>query len=223
MKAKDIESTSTTASKTARLIGNIVGSPTLGTQIVDSLLSPDEHASEKNIQTRLREALSGGHLQVKELGPQGLKRLQSAIALGKALYVNLPEVGTVIDDPAVAARAFSEIAWEPVEQFAALALDTKHRILSTRVLFSGTATETHVHPRDIFRWVMQVGGTRCVVGHNHPSGNVQPSDTDLNLTKQLIAAGELLGIPVLDHLVVAGNEYLSIRQTTDLWVASAEQ
>jgi DNA repair protein RadC len=222
MKAKDIESTSTTASKTARLIGNIVGSPTLGAQILDSLLSPNEYASEKNIQHRLREALSGGHLQVKGLGPQGLKRLQSAIALGKALYVNLPEVGTVVDDPAVAARAFSEIAWEPVEQFAALALDTKHRILSTRVISSGTATETHAHPRDIFRWVMQVGGTRCVVGHNHPSGNVQPSEDDFQLTKQLRAAGELLGIPVLDHLVVSGSEYVSIRQLTGLWAASAE-
>ncbi|MGC1526007.1 MAG: JAB domain-containing protein, partial [Phormidesmis sp.] len=58
---------------------------------------------------------------------------------------------------------------------------------------------------------MQVGGNRCIVGHNHPSGSLQPSDEDIQLTEQLIKAGQLLGIPVLDHIVVSGNGYTSIR------------
>jgi len=66
---------------------------------------------------------------------------------------------------------------------------------------------------------MQVGGTRCVVGHNHPSGSVEPSKEDIVLTKQLIEGGQLLDIPLLDHLVVSGGEYLSIRQATNLWAA----
>lgn len=217
MRAKDIEATYTVASVTGRLIGDIVGSPHLGAQIVGSLLLPDERPTERNIQQRLREALGSGSIQVKGVGPKGLKRLQSALALGKALYADVPALKIVVNDPAVAARAFNEIAWESVEKFAVLALDVKHRILSTRVISVGTATETCAHPRDIFRWLIQVGATRCVVGHNHPSGNVHPSKEDLQLTKQLLDAGKVLGIPVLDHLVVSGGEYISIRETTCLW------
>ncbi|NJM99193.1 MAG: DNA repair protein RadC [Phormidesmis sp. RL_2_1] len=220
MKAKDIEATYTVASVTGRLIGDIVGSPALGAQIVSSLLSADESPSERNIQQRLREALSSGSIQVKGVGPRSMQRLQSALMLGKALYIEAPLVGTVVDDPAVAGRAFHEIAWEPVEKLSVLALDVKHRILSTKVISVGTATETCAHPRDIFRWLIQVGATRCVVGHNHPSGNVHPSDEDLQLTKQLLDAGKVLGIPMLDHLVVSGGEYISIRETTGLWVGS---
>ena len=217
MKAKDTEARYTVRSTAGRLVGDIVGDRSLGDRIVTSLFLPDERPSERNAQNRLREALQSGSLQAYGLGPQRLKRLQSALALGKALYANVPEVGTVIDDPSVAARAFQEIMWEPVEKFAVLALDIKHRILSTRIISSGTATETYAHPRDIFRWVMMAGGSRCVVAHNHPSGNVYPSAEDLTLTKQLVEAGELLGIPVMDHLVVSGSEYTSIRQCSDLW------
>ena len=217
MKAQDTEATYGITSEVSRLIGEIVGSRELGIRIISSLLLPDEKPSERNIQARLREALRDSTLQAHGLGPQRLKRLKSALALGRALYIDAPETGTVIDDPAVAAKALHEIAWEPVEQFAVLALDIKHRIVSTRIISSGTATETYAHPRDIFGWVMRVGGSRCLVAHNHPSGNVHPSNEDLQLTKQLVEAGNLLSIPVMDHLIVSGGEYISLRQTTGLW------
>ncbi len=220
MKAKDTEATYSTASKAAQLIGYIVGSPALGAQVVSSILPSDEHPTEKNIQFRLREALGSGGIQVKGLGPKGLKRLQSALALGQLLYINTAAAGAVVDDPLIAAQAFGEIAWEPVEKLAVLALDIKHRILSMRVISSSTATETYAHPRDIFRWIIQVGGSRCIIGHNHPSGSMEPSAEDIQLTKQLLEAGKLLDIPVLDHLVVSGGGYVSIRQTTGLWVES---
>ena len=220
MKAKDTESSYTLMSEVGRLIGEIVGSRELGIRIVSGLLLPDEKPSERNIQVRLREALQEGTLQAHGLGPQRLKRLKSALALGRVLYIEVPEAGTIIDDPAIAAKAFSEIALEPVEKFAVLALDIKHRIVSTRIISSGSATETIAHPRDIFRWVMRVGGSRCIVAHNHPSGSVQPSEDDLHLTKQLIEAGDFLGMPVMDHLIVSGSEYLSLRQATGLWAAA---
>lgn len=217
MKLKDTEATYRVASATAQLIGDVVGSSALGFQIVSSILLPDESPTEKNIQLRLREALSGGSLQVKGLGPKGIKRLQSALALGRALHVDMPDVGTVVSDSAIAARAFHEIAWEPVEKFAVLAMDIKHRVISMRVISSGSATETSAHPREIFRWIIQVGGTRCIVAHNHPSGSLEPSPEDINLTQQLLEAGRFLGIPVLEHLIVSGGEYASIRQVTSLW------
>ena len=217
MKVEDIEATYTIASATGRLIGDIVGSPALGARIVSSVLQPGEQASEKNIQRRLREKIASGTLQVKGIGPKRLKALQSALQLGKLLYADVPESGTVVDDPSVAAQLLHEIAWEPVEKFAVLALDIKHRVLSVGVISSGTATEVSAHPRDIFRWLMQVGGTRCIVAHNHPSGSVTPSDTDIQLTQQLLAASKVLGLPILDHLIVSGSQYQSVRQTTELW------
>ena len=220
MTAKDTEAAYSSAPRAAQLIGEIVGSPALGPQVVSSILRPDEHPTEKNIQFRLRESLGSGSIQVKGLGPKGLKRLQSALALGQLLYTSAAVAGALVNEPAIAAQAFGEIAWEPVEKFAVLALDVKHRILSMRVIASGTATEVCAHPREIFRWIIQVGGSRCIIGHNHPSGSVEPSDDDLQLTKQLIDAGKLLDIPLLDHLVVSGDGYVSIRETSGLWVAS---
>ena len=220
MTAKDTEGRYGYALEAERLIGDIV-SPTVAREMMRSLFLSDEQPSDLNMQQRLREAIGSGCLSVKGLGPSGVKRLQSALALGRALYIDTPAAGTVIDDPSVAAAAFAPIAWEPVEQFAAIALDVKHRILSMRAISTGTATETCAHPRDIFRWVMQVGGTRCVVGHNHPSQSVAPSREDLTLTRQLIAGGKLLDIPLLDHVIVSGSEFCSVRQTSDLWVSSA--
>ena len=220
MKAKDTEGRYGFALRTESLIGDIV-SPAVARRIMNCLFFADEQPSDLNVQQRLKDALSSGSLQVKGLGPSGLKRLQSALSLGRVIYNAVPTAGTVIDDPSVAAAVFHPIACEPVEKFAAIALDVKHRVLSMRVISTGTATETCAHPRDIFRWVIQAGGTRCVVGHNHPSGSLEPSDQDRVLTKQLIQGGELLGIPVLDHLIVSGCEYSSIRQTTCLWAEAS--
>ncbi|MEO0646545.1 MAG: DNA repair protein RadC [Cyanobacteria bacterium J06650_10] len=220
MKVKDTEGRYGFALRTEGFIGDIV-SPAVARRIMCHLFLPDEQPSDYNVQQRLREALNSGSLQVKGLGPSGLKRLQSAVSLGKALYNSAPAAGTTISDPSVAAAIFHPIACESVEKFAAIAVDVTHRALSTRVISTGTATETCAHPRDIFRWVMQVGGTRCVVGHNHPSGSVEPSEEDILLTKQLIEGGKLLGIPVLDHLVVSGSEYNSLRQTTCLWAKAS--
>ena len=219
MQVKDTEGRYGFALRTERLIGDIV-SPVVARRIIQSLFLPNEQPSDRNVQQRLRESLSSGSLSVKGLGPSGIKRLQSAVSLGRALHIDVPAAGTVIDDPSVAAAVFHSIACEPVEKFAAIALDVKHRILSMRVISTGTATETCAHPRDIFRWVMQVGGTRCVVGHNHPSGSVEPSGEDLTLTQQLIEGGKLLGIPLLDHVIVSGGEFSSIRQTSCLWATS---
>ena len=221
MRARDTGANYRVALKISRLIDNVVGSPAVGDRILDSVVQPGERPSERNLQRRLREAIALGNLRVKGLGPARLKRLQSALALGRLLYSDVPEAGTVVDDPSVAAKACHSIAWASVEQFAAIALDVKHRIISVRTISTGTATETCAHPRDIFRWVMQVGGTRCIVAHNHPSGSLEPSAEDIVLTKQLLAASKVLGIPMLDHLIVSGMQWQSIRQATDLWLESA--
>jgi DNA repair protein RadC len=107
--------------------------------------------------------------------------------------------------------------WQNKERFAVLLLDVKHRLLATQVISVGTATETIAHPRDIFREVIRQGATRVIVAHNHPSGSVEPSPEDLQLTRQLLAGAQFLSIPLLDHLILGQGNFLSLRQTTDLW------
>jgi len=125
---------------------------------------------------------------------------------------------TVIDDPSVAAAALSsDLMWQAQERFAVLLLDVKHRLMGTQIITIGTATETLASPRDIFREVLRQGATRVIVAHNHPSGSVEPSPEDITLTRQLLEGAQLLGIPLLDHLILGHGEFRSLRQTTPLW------
>lgn len=157
------------------------------------------------------------------IGPAKAATILAAIELGKRVYQSRPAETTVIDDPAVAAAALShDLMWQSQERFAVLLLDVKHRLLGTRVITIGTATETLAHPRDIFREVLRQGATRVVVAHNHPSGSVEPSPEDLALTRQLLAGAQFLDIPLLDHLILGNGNYLSLRQTTQLWNESPQ-
>jgi DNA repair protein RadC len=72
-------------------------------------------------------------------------------------------------------------------------------------------------PRDIFREVIRRGATRVIVAHNHPSGNVEPSLQDIDLTRQLLAGAQFLAIPLLDHLILGNGEHQSLREITTLW------
>jgi DNA repair protein RadC len=124
----------------------------------------------------------------------------------------------VVDDPAIAAAALSQdLMWQTQEKFAVLLLDIKHRLMGSQIISMGTATETIAHPRDIFREVIRQGAVRVIVAHNHPSGILDPSPEDMALTRQLLAGGQLLGIPLLDHLILGNGDHLSLRQTTRLW------
>ncbi|MGB3203496.1 MAG: JAB domain-containing protein, partial [Crinalium sp.] len=98
-----------------------------------------------------------------------------------------------------------------------LLLDVKNKLIGTQVITIGTATETLAPPREIFREVLRQGATKVIVAHNHPSGNLEPSNEDISLTRQLLTGAQFLGIPLLDHLILGNGDYLSLRQTTTLW------
>jgi DNA repair protein RadC len=110
-----------------------------------------------------------------------------------------------------------ELGDQETERFAVVALDIRHQVLSRRIISIGSKSETIVDPREVFAWPLRVGASRIIVAHNHPSGGLSPSPEDINLTRQLISAGKLLQMPVLDHLIIAKGDYQSLRQTTSLW------
>ena len=100
------------------------------------------------------------------------------------------------------------------EHFVAIYLDGRHRPIADSVVSIGTATASHVHPREVFQPAIALGACALLIGHSHPSGDVTPSTEDLDLTKRLTEAGRLLGITLLDHVVwERGGAFHSIRET----------
>ena len=166
----------------------------------------------------LRSVVAQELMDIPGIGPAKAATILAAIELGKRVLQTKPSERTVVDDPAIAAAALSQdLMWQSEERFAILLLDIKHRLLGTQVLTIGTATETLAHPREIFRSVLRQGATRVIVAHNHPSGNVEPSQEDLHLTRQLLRGAQFLDIPLLDHLILGDGNFKSLRQTTALW------
>ncbi|PSB13511.1 hypothetical protein C7B76_19515 [filamentous cyanobacterium CCP2] len=185
----------------------------LGQHILQKL---GEH--QRDSLAALREVSVQELTQIPGVGVAKASAIVAAIELGKRVLYSRPPDRTVIDDPSVAAAALSnELMWQAQERFAVLLLDIKHRLIGTQIVSVGTATETLAHPRDIFREVIRQGAVRIIVAHNHPSGNVEPSPEDIALTRQLLNGGQLLGIPLLDHLILGNGDYRSLRQTTTLW------
>ena len=166
----------------------------------------------------LRDVCAEELMQVSGIGPAKAAAILAAIELGKRVLQSQPPNLTVVDDPAVAAAALGhELMWQSQERFAVLLLDVKHRIIGSKVVSIGTATETLAHPREIFREVIKRGATRVIVAHNHPSGSLEPSSEDIALTRQLLKGAHLLGIPILDHLILGNGDFSSIRQSSNLW------
>ncbi len=97
------------------------------------------------------------------------------------------------------------------ERFGLLALNAKGELLAERILSQGTATGTLIGPREFFREALRFGATTALAFHNHPSGDPTPSHEDSQLTKRLRAAGESLGVPLADHIVLGMDRYHSFR------------
>jgi len=166
----------------------------------------------------LRDITAEELMNISGIGPAKAATILAALELGKRVSQSQPPLLTVIDDPAVAAAALGhELMWQTQERFAVLLLDVKHRMIGSKVITIGSATETLAHPRDIFREVIKRGATRMIVAHNHPSGSLEASVEDIALTRQLLKGAHLLGIPLLDHLILGNGDFASIRESSNLW------
>lgn len=105
----------------------------------------------------------------------------------------------------------------PAEHFGVLTLNTKHRITAFKILSIGTLDAAIVHPRDVFRAAIEANAAAVIVFHNHPSGDPTPSTPDVELSSRLAAAGVLLGIDLIDHVIVGHDgRYCSLRERGQL-------
>jgi DNA repair protein RadC len=98
------------------------------------------------------------------------------------------------------------------EHFYVMHLDTRNRVKMVELVSLGTLTSSLVHPRETFRRAVIAGSASIIVGHNHPSGEVEPSDEDTKVTKILFESGNLLGITLYDHIIFANGKFFSFRE-----------
>jgi DNA repair protein RadC len=155
--------------------------------------------------------------RIPGVGPARAAQILAAVELGRRTLTRQARRRAQFRSPRdVAAFLSPEHGSRPVEQFGIVLLDTKHRWLRTTVLTVGTLDASLVHPREVFREATAGGAAAIVLFHNHPSGDPSPSREDELLTQRLVRAGELMGIEVIDHVILADARYCSFRETARL-------
>jgi DNA repair protein RadC len=117
-----------------------------------------------------------------------------------------------IKNPSDIARAYiPKMQSLRTEEFHVLLLSTANIIIRDVVISRGGLNSTVVHPREVFKNAISEMAAAVILLHNHPSGNLSPSQNDINITKQLTDAGKVIGIPVFDHIIIGGNDFYSFK------------
>lgn len=118
--------------------------------------------------------------------------------------------------PADAVPWFAKLVRRKQESFAVLTLDGAHEAIRMREITRGLVNRSLVHPREVFEGAIRDRATAVIIAHNHPSGNVEPSPEDRDVTNRIAAAGKTLGILVLDSMIVASKGYYSFLEQGEL-------
>jgi DNA repair protein RadC len=152
---------------------------------------------------RLLERPTTDLLTLPAVGPARACALAAALELANRLLMATLERGEAIGDPAAAGRYFAQrLRGRRHEVFAALFLDTRHRVLAFEELFQGSVDSAEVHPREVARRALAINASALIVGHNHPSGCAEPSAADRAVTVRLKQALALVDVRLLDHFIV---------------------
>jgi DNA repair protein RadC len=151
--------------------------------------------------------------RVRGVGTAKAARILAAVELGRrALTRGYGERTRLMSPRETAEFLMPQYGARPVEQFGAVLLDVKCRVLRTVLLSVGALDASIVQPREVFREATTAGAAAVIVFHNHPSGDPHPSPEDIALTSRLIRAGHLLGIEVVDHLILGDGSYYSFKE-----------
>ena len=153
-------------------------------------------------------------MRVAGIGKARAAQIVGAIELGRRTLAHAPSERLQLNAPRdVAAYLMPRFGSRGVEQFGIVLLDSKHRVIRTAVIAVGTLNSSIVEPRDVFREATIGGAAAIVIFHSHPSGDPTPSPEDVDLTRRLAAAGVLMGIDVVDHVVLGDLRYASFKET----------
>lgn len=168
-------------------------------------------------------ALAGASVEqlkkVKGIGPDKAVTLVAAFTLARKMAEELRHDAPLLDSAeAVANLMREETRLRRVEAFQVILVNTRRRFMSLVKIADGTLDTILVHPREVFQAAITAGASAIILTHNHPSGDPTPSEADIKVTRDLIRAGQLLKVDVLDHIILgsrdAGRErdYVSLRE-----------
>ena len=148
---------------------------------------------------------------VPGVGPARAAQIVAAVELGRRTLVrDVAERPRLTTPRQLASYLIPQYGAGAVEQFGIVMLDTKHRVIRVRIVSMGSLDSTVVHPREVFREAASASAAAVVLFHNHPSGDPTPSPDDLVLTTRMVSAGDIMGIDVVDHLILADQRYFSL-------------
>lgn len=151
--------------------------------------------------------------QVKGIGPAKAAEIKAALELGRRLLAAAPEERPRVTSPADAANLLmSEMMFLEQEHLRLILLDTRNHVLSTPTVYQGSLNASVVRIGEIFRHALKDNAAALIVAHNHPSGDPSPSPEDVHVTRQLVEAGDLLDISVLDHIIIGQQRYISLKE-----------
>jgi DNA repair protein RadC len=193
---------------TRELFAIIIGSGREGSSAVD--VAGELLRSADGSLRRLAAAAPGEMARVRGVGPAVAARVSAALELGRRLAREGPLERSRIHGPAdVYERCAPALRDLAQEEFRVLLVNTQHAVLREFVATRGTLDSSLVHAREVFRAAVVESAAAVILVHNHPSGDPAPSAEDVRVTAQLAAAGQLLGVPVLDHIIVGDGRYAS--------------
>lgn len=187
--------------------------------LVSVLISSDDEAAGTAVLAAypacdgLWRACAQDLMRVRGVGPAGAARLLASVELARRASSWPAAARPVVSTPAdVVSLCATQLRGLDREHFWALLLDTKNRLIRMAEISIGSLNASIVHPRELFKEAVRLSAASVVVVHNHPSGDPTPSGADMQLTRRLARAGEVLGIELLDHVVIGdGGDHTSLR------------
>ena len=145
---------------------------------------------------------------IKGLGKSKSMQILAALEIGKRMHKKEP---AVIVSPSKVFEMCADIRSSRKEHLVVFYMNSGSKLISREVVSIGTLNESLLHPREVFEPAIRHSAAKILIAHNHPSGDVMPSPEDLVVTKRIRAAGELLGIELVDHIILTKGQYLSFR------------
>ncbi len=191
------------AASNLELLGAVLGDPDMALQLLTAFptLRDLMHASARELQG------------VKGVTPRRAAQIKAALEAGRRLAIEADSERAQIRAPADAATLLmSEMSLLEQEQFRVVLLDTRNRVIGVTTLYVGSLNTAMVRVGEVFRDAIRQNACSIIVAHNHPSGDPAPSPEDVALTREIINAGKLLDIDTLDHLVIGGGRFVSLRE-----------
>ena len=152
-------------------------------------------------------------MKIPGLGRAKIITVLAALELGRRSYSKPCEEGEsfkTVED--VCGHYTPLLSGLKFEVFKVVAVDNRNRFIKDKTISKGISNASLVHPREVFQFAMEEKAASIFLIHNHPSGVKKPSPDDINITERLRHASEILGIPIIDHIIIAGKEYYSFRE-----------